>query len=334
VARRVGAFRWSPFGEVVAYSVMLSTIGFIGVGNMGLAMALRLLELGHAVRACDIDAGRVALAVAHGATAASTPAALATGCGCVIIAVVDAVQTEAVLFGADGVAAALPAGACVMLCPTLGPATVEACAARLAAGGIDCIDAPMSGGPARARDGSMSLMVACAEPVYARHAALIAALSAHVFRIGERPGDGARTKLVNNLLAAVNLAGAAEALALAERIGLDPARTLDVIERSSGQSWIGADRMRRALAGDLAPRAHTTLLRKDSQLALAMAAAAGFDAALGRRAASVFEAACAAGFGALDDASLLEFLRGVDVEAVPQPAVPVRSATQRAAPGA
>ncbi|MGZ5158399.1 MAG: NAD-binding protein, partial [Caldimonas sp.] len=101
----------------------------------------------------------------------------------------------------------------------------------------------------------------------------------------------------------------AEALALAERIGLDAARTLAVIEQSSGQSWIGSDRMRRALAGDFAPRAHTTLLAKDSGLALGMAGEAGFDAALGRVAAARFAAACAAGLGALDDASLLELLR-------------------------
>ena len=294
---------------------MRPTIGFIGIGNMGLAMASRLLDLGRAVRVREVDERRVARAIAQGASAAATPAALAAHCRLVVVAVVDAVQTEAVLFGADGLAQAVPSGACVMLCPTLGPASVEAFAGRLAALGADCIDAPMSGGPARARDGSMSLMVACAEAVFERHRGVIEALSSCVFRVSERPGDGARTKLVNNLLAAVNLAGAAEALALAERIGLDPARTQDVIDRSSGQSWIGTDRMRRALEGDLAPRAHTTLLKKDSNLALRMAEAVGFDAALGRRAAAVFEAACAAGFGTFDDASLLPFLSGVGAAA-------------------
>jgi 3-hydroxyisobutyrate dehydrogenase-like beta-hydroxyacid dehydrogenase len=116
-------------------------------------------------------------------------------------------------------------------------------------------------------------------------------------------------KLVNNLLAAINLAGAAEALALAERVGLDPSRTLEVIEQSSGQSWIASDRMRRAIAGDLAPRAHTTLLTKDTQLGLSMAAQAGFNAALGAQAAAVFARACAAGWGGLDDACLLELMR-------------------------
>src|SRR6185369_16964396 len=161
----------------------------------------------------------------------------------------------------------------------------------------------------RARDGSMSLMVACADALFERQRALLEGLSVKLFRIGERPGDGARTKLVNNLLAAINLAGAAEAIALAERIGLDAAATLAVIEQSSGQSWIGSDRLPRALAGDFAPRAHTTLLAKDSQLALAMARAAGSDPALGAQAAALFRAACDAGHADADDASLLRYLR-------------------------
>jgi putative dehydrogenase len=283
--------------------------GIVGVGNMGGAMALRLLDGGYDVGVLDIDPEREAAAVHHGARAFATPAALAAAHRVVIVAVVDAEQCEAVLFGADGVASASTAGACVLLCPTIGPAGTESLAARLAERGIDCIDTPMSGGPARARDGSMSLMVACADAVFSVHQALIVALSSKVFRVGVRAGDGARTKLVNNLLAAINLAGAAEALALAERLGLDPARTLAVIEQSSGQSWIGSDRMRRAIAGDLTPRAHTTLLAKDTTLALGMAEDAGFDPALGRVAASRFESACAAGFGALDDASLLDLLR-------------------------
>lgn len=287
--------------------------GFIGIGNMGLAMALRLRELGWPVRVRDLDSSREAAGARAGATVCATPAALAAGCARVVIAVVDAAQSEDVLFGPDGAAAALARGSAVLLCPTIAPQSTEAIATRLAASGIDGLDAPMSGGPHRARDGSMSLMVACPDAAYARHRDLLEALSSKVFRVGERPGDGARTKLVNNLLAAVNLAGAAEALALAERIGLDPARMLSVIEQSSGQSWIGSDRLQRALAGDLAPRAHTTLLAKDSALAVSMARAAGFETPLGQVAASTFARACDAGWGDLDDAALLDFLRGVDV---------------------
>ena len=284
-------------------------IGVVGIGQMGLAMALRLRDGGHAVGVRDIDGEREQLARVAGAETFSTPAALAATCAVVIVAVVDAAQCDEVLFGIDGIATTLGPGGGVLLCPTLGPVRSEAIAARLAAASIDCIEAPMSGGPSRARDGSMSLMVACDDAVFERHRSLLAALSSRLFRVGTRIGDGARTKLVNNLLAAVNLAGAAEVLALAERVGLDAARTLAVIEQSSGQSWIGSDRMRRALEDDLAPRARTTLLAKDSRLALEMASDAGIALPLGAAAAARFVAAIAAGNGDLDDACLLDFIR-------------------------
>lgn len=284
-------------------------VGVIGIGNMGWSMASRLHACGHAVVVRDIDPAREALARDAGIAVSATPSALAFACRLAVVAVVDAAQTEAVLFGPDGAAAAMRPGDAVMLCPTIAPGDTEAFAARLHARGIDCIDAPMSGGPARARDGTMSLMVACADAVFERHRAVIETLSGQVFRLGERVGDGARVKLVNNLLAAINLAGAAEAIALAERLGLDAARMLDVIEHSSGQSWIGSDRMRRAIAGDLAPRAQTSLLAKDTRLALQMAAAAGAPVTVGARAAETFARACAEGFASLDDASLLALLR-------------------------
>ena len=280
-------------------------VAFIGIGLMGLSMALRLRDAGQAVQVCDIDPARTALAALAGCSVAPSPAAVAAHSTLLVVAVVDATQAEAVLFGPQGAAAALPVGACVMLCPTIAPVDVERLAARLAGRGLGCIDAPMSGGPARARDGSMSLMVACAAPLWRAHEGLLRHLAARLFHLGPRPGDGARTKLVNNLLAAANLAAAAEAIALAQRLGLDGAQTLAVIEQSSGQSWIGSERMARALAGDFAPRAQITLLAKDSTLALAMAAEVGVAPALGTQAAAMFQAALAAGLGAQDDARLL-----------------------------
>lgn len=282
----------------------VGVIGVIGAGLMGGAVVERLRELGHEVRVRDIDPAAEARATAAGATICATPAVLAAACDTVIVAVVDGAQTAVVLFGADGAAAALPPGARVLLCPTIAPQDVEAAAARLVERGIACIDAPMSGGPARARDGTMSLMVACDDTTWARTQPLLAQLASRLVRVGTRPGDGARTKLVNNLLAAINLAGAAEALALAEALGLDPARTLDVIEQSSGQSWIGSDRARRVLAGDAAPRAHMRLLAKDAALALAAARGTGLPLPLGHTAAEAFAAACRAGLSDADDSAL------------------------------
>lgn len=280
------------------------TVAVVGAGRMGLGMVQRLLDRGWRLRVHDVDRGREALARAAGAEVAADAACAAAGAAALIVAVVDAAQTREVLFGAHGAAVVLPAGAAVLLCPTIGADDVESIAAALAARGLHPVDAPMSGGPERARAGTMSLMVACHDAAFERCRPLLDDLASHLFHVGTRPGDGARTKLVNNLLAAVNLAGAAEALALAARVGLDPALTLAVIEQSSGASWIGSDRLRRAFGGDAEVHARIALLAKDSALALRLAAAAGFAAPVGEAAARAFAAACAAGLADADDSAL------------------------------
>jgi L-threonate 2-dehydrogenase len=283
-------------------------IGVIGVGNMGLGVARRLRELGLPVGVRDIDPARASLAAAGGCTVAASPAVLAAGSDLLVVVVVDAAQVRDVLFGPAGAAPALAAGSGVLLCPTISPADVESLAAQLANTGIDALDAPMSGGPVRAREGRMSLMVAGPDTVFTRWLPVLQRMADPVFRVGIRAGDGARTKLVNNLLAAVNLMGASEALALASRLGLDPSRTLDVIEQSSGQSWIGSHRLRRALAGDDAAQAHMTLLAKDSALAMAEARSSHASAPVGAAAAEGFSRALRDGLGSADDSALYRWL--------------------------
>ncbi|MFI4931316.1 MAG: NAD(P)-dependent oxidoreductase [Burkholderiales bacterium] len=294
---------------MAAPAARAAPIGVIGVGNMGLAMAQRLLDRGRRVVVRDIRPQAEASALAAGAAAAPDCPAQAAGCELFIVAVVDASHCDAALFGDRGAHAGLHRHSTVMVCSTIGPHDVESIAARLGDLNVACIDAPMSGGPARARDGTMSLMVACADAVFARHEPVLRELSSRLLRLGERIGDGARTKLVNNLLAAVNLAAAAEALAMAECLGLDARRTLQVFEQSSAQSWIGSDRLPRALDGDFAPRAHTSLLAKDTTLAMAMAGDAGLQPLLGATAQQLFARACAQGLASLDDASLLTSMR-------------------------
>jgi L-threonate 2-dehydrogenase len=289
--------------------MMSKAVSIIGVGNMGGGMALNLLARGYTVYVHDTDADKVAFLCQKGALALIKTALNAIKTIVTIICVVDAQQTHEVLFGAQGIAPGLPGGHTIMLCPTIAPQDVGRLGQQLAERGLGVIDAPMSGGPARAQDGSMSLMVACEDALFAKHEALLRDLSSKVFRISEKPGDAARTKLVNNLLAASNLAAAAEAMALAERLGLKPSQTLDVIEQSSGQSWIGSERMRRVMSGDLAPRAHMTLLAKDSQLALQMAQAIGAQTPVGQRAAQAFSEALRSGMAHLDDAALIELYR-------------------------
>jgi L-threonate 2-dehydrogenase len=291
---------------------MRKAVSIIGVGNMGGGMALNLLSRGYSVQVHDVDAQKVAFYKEKGAVALTEPALAATdfvAVAATIVCVVDAAQTEDVLFGSQDLAASLSAGHTVLLCPTIAAQDVERFSAGLQTLGIHSIDAPMSGGPVRAANGSMSLMVACPDAVFVQNETLLRDLSSQVFRISEKPGDAARTKLVNNLLAAINLAGAAEAIALAQCMGLDASRTLDVIEQSSGQSWIGSERMRRAIAGDFAPRAHMTLLAKDSKLALQMAQSLGFTNPLGSEAAAIFARALEAGLADQDDAAIIKLLR-------------------------
>lgn len=297
----------SPAGETPT-SPTPYPVAIVGVGNMGGGMARRLLAQGWPVHVHDLVADKCTALEHAGATAHPDAAAAARAARATIVCVVDAAQTRDVLFGFGALARAVPLGHTVLLCPTMAPADIEDMAQALHPHGVFCIDAPMSGGPARAADGSMSLMVACPDMVFGRHHHLLATLSSRLFRISERPGDGARTKLVNNLAAGINLVGAAEVLALAGRMGLDLARTLDVIGQSSGQSWIGTERMQRAIAGDYAPRAHMTLLAKDTRLAVQAGRDAGFEGPLGAAARDVFAAACAGGLADLDDAALLQWL--------------------------
>lgn len=284
-------------------------VGIIGVGNMGGAMAANLLLHGWPVHVSDIDASKTQALAQLGAKVHPDAAQTAAHVELLVVCVVDGAQTQEVLFGNEGAAEQLHAGQSVMLCPTIAPEEVEAVADRLTTLGIHTLDAPMSGGPVRARNGTMSLMLACKNDVYEMHQKVLKTLSNQVFRISQRHGDGARTKLVNNLLAGINLAGSAEVMALSERMGLNLTTTLDVIEQSSGQSWIGSDRMRRALADDFEPRAHTTLLAKDTQLAVSAANQLGFKTPLGQLTADTFARALAHGLAGQDDASLIKLMR-------------------------
>jgi putative dehydrogenase len=292
--------------------------GVIGVGQMGMAVAKRLLERGHAVRTRDIRVEADTEARAAGATVCASPADVAAASGVVITLVVDEAQTEEVVFGPRGVAETLAPDAVLVVSSTVSPTFIESLGSRLAARGLVMLDAPMSGGPARARAGAISMMLAGADAAFERGREVLETISAARFRMSARPGDGARMKLVNNMLAGVNLAGSCEALALGIRLGLDPQRVCDVVSASSGASWIFADRMPRVLAGDYAPKAAVTLLTKDVSLALGAAREADFPVPVAAAALQVYLATVALGHGAEDDAALVKFYQALTGIALPQ----------------
>jgi 3-hydroxyisobutyrate dehydrogenase-like beta-hydroxyacid dehydrogenase len=287
----------------------LANVGVIGTGAMGLGVVQRLVLHRFAVRARDIRPQAEAAGIAAGAVAYPSPAALARGCDIVIVLVVDAPQVDDILFGAEGAAAALAPGAIVLLSSTVAPAFVESTATRLSTRGVTLLDAPVSGGPQRAAAGTMTVMLAGDADAIERCAPLFDAIAAKRFVVGARPGTAATFKVLNNQLAAVNLAAGAEAMALAIRAGVDPRTLLEVINASSGASWIFNDRMTRVLDGDATPRAAMTLLAKDSGIAVHAAATLGFDAPLARAAHEAFVAAVAAGYVEVDDSALLDYYR-------------------------
>jgi putative dehydrogenase len=296
-------------------------VGVIGIGNMGLGIALRLLERGHTVAVRDLRPDLESLAAIAGARVLRTPCAMAAAADLVIVVVVSAAQIDEVLHGPDGVLAAAPTD--VMLCSTIAPEDTARFAAAVRAHGAELLDAPISGGPVKARAGTMSLMLAATEAARQRHAQVLDDMAGSVFPISERAGDAARVKLLNNLLAGVNLVAGAAALAAGERMGLNPIGLQQVIAASSGQSWIVDDRLPRALAGDYAPRAHAHILTKDLTLALQMLQAAGETSPFGEAALAVFRAACEAGWAERDDAVVLDVARFSAPRASPDRPSPV-----------
>jgi L-threonate 2-dehydrogenase len=276
---------------------------------MGLGIALSTQRYLSAASVCDIDPARVQLAQQRGLSIRSSPAAIAASCSIVFIVVVNAEQIDAVLAGNDGLLAALGRQHTVLICSTIAPQDMAGFAARIVATGARFIDAPISGGPARAEQGTMSMMLAGDAATIAQHQALLAAISARRFVIGTTPGEATKAKLVNNLLAGVHLAAAAEAFALAERLGLDRDMMLELIGASSGQSWMLQDRTPRAFSDDLAPRAAAHVITKDLTLANAAAASVGMQLSFGELARARMQATCDSGLRDLDDAAVFRFTR-------------------------
>lgn len=291
---------------------MKNQIGMVGNGNMGAGMANRLLSMGWPVHVHDIDSAKQKTLEQAGAHGHGSAAAVARAADVVIVCVIDAVQVQQVFDGAEGLLAGLTAGQTVIMCPTIAPAQTESFEKQCLAIGVRMVDAPMSGGPIRAANGTMSLMLAAPAEVLAEQEALLQTLSDKCVVISHRVGDGARVKLVNNLLAGINLVGACEVMVLAEKMGLDKENALSLIERSSGQNWIGSDRLRRVFAGDTTIGSHMRLLAKDTRLAMEAAQEVGFDGWLGGLTAKAFNQACAQGMTDMDDSKMLEFIRLAD----------------------
>jgi putative dehydrogenase len=291
----------------------VSDVGVIGLGAMGSGMAGSLRRAGHRVHVCDVRPGVAEAFAAAGGVACATPAAMARACDVIVSVVVNAAQTEEVLYGADGAAAALAPGSVFVMCSTVDPRWSMAQEARLEALQIHYLDAPISGGAARAASAEMTMMTAGTSAAYARCGALLDAMAAKVYRLGDRAGNGSKVKVINQLLAGVHIAAAAEAMALGLREGVDPAALYEVITHSAGNSWMFENRMAHVLKGDYTALSAVDIFVKDLGLVLDTARASKFPLPLASTAHQMFMQASSAGFAREDDAAVIKIFPGIEL---------------------
>ncbi|WGF89413.1 L-threonate dehydrogenase [Marinivivus vitaminiproducens] len=293
-------------------------IGFIGLGAMGMGMAKRLLGAGHAVTGFDLREEALDRLAAAGGTKAQTPAEAAGGAELVFLMVVNAAQVEDVLYGAGNVAAALERGTTVVCSATVPPAFARALGRRMADAGLHLLDAPVSGGSVGAEGGTLTIMASGAPEAFAAADEPLAACARTVFRLGDAPGAGSAVKIVNQLMAGVNLVVAAEGMAFGVASGADPKTLLEIVGQSAGGSWMLNNRGPHMIEGDYTPLSAMTIWQKDLGIVLDTARELGMPTPMTSAAYQIVLRGIAAGLGGLDDAAYVKLYEqdaGISVSA-------------------
>jgi putative dehydrogenase len=296
---------------------MTYNVGVIGLGAMGSGMARSLRRRGNQVHVFDVRVEAAQAFAAEGGVACTSLAELGAQCDVIVSVVVNAAQTESVLFGEGGCAASMRPGTTFVMCSTVDPNWSMALEARLAALGMLYIDAPISGGAAKAASGEMTMMTAATPEAYAAVGPLLDAMAAKVYRLGDRAGAGSKVKIINQLLAGVHIAAAAEAMALGLREGVDAAALYEVITHSAGNSWMFENRMAHVLAADYTPLSAVDIFVKDLGLVLDVARATKFPLPLSSTAHQMFMQASTAGYAHEDDSAVIKIFPGIELPKKP-----------------
>ncbi|MBL8706111.1 MAG: NAD-binding protein [Rhodospirillales bacterium] len=293
-----------------------TAVGVIGLGSMGIGVARSLRRAGIETLGCDVRAASVEALRAEGGIGCANPTELGRRAGIVIVLVVNAAQTEQVLFGPDGAVSTLAKGSVVVASSTVAPSYAEDLGKRLAAAGLTMIDAPVSGGAAGAESGALTIMASGAPAAFDACADAFAAIAKKVYRLGDAPGMGSKVKLINQHLAGVHIAAACEAMALGIRAGVDPRTLYEVISNSAGGSWMFQNRMPHVLDGDYSPRSAVNIFVKDLGIVLDSARAMPFPLPIAAAAHQLYLAAGASGLGQEDDAAVIkvfQMLSGIEL---------------------
>jgi 3-hydroxyisobutyrate dehydrogenase len=294
----------------------MATIGFIGLGNMGLPMARNLVAAGHRVRAFDVAAAAIERAVSAGAGAEPDIAAVVAAADAVITMLPAGEQVRAAYLAPNGIIARAGRGTLLVDCSTIDVETARAVHAAAAAAWFDMVDAPVSGGVAGAEAATLTFMAGGSDQAFAAARPILEKMGKAVIHAGG-PGNGQAAKICNNLILGISMIAVSEAFALAGKLGL-PAQTLfDISSRSSGQCWsltsycpapgpVPAAPSNRGYR----PGFTAAMMLKDLRLAEAAAASAGARLGLGGHAARLYHDFADGGHGALDFSAIIKLFQG------------------------
>ncbi len=298
-------------------------VGVVGLGAMGSGMAQSVRRAGHVPFVFDVRREVAEDFAKDGGVACGTLAELGAKADVIVSVVVNAAQTESVLFGdgdaGKGVAATMKRGSVFVMCSTVDPNWSVALEGKLNALGIHYIDAPISGGAAKAASAQMTMMTAGKPEAYAIAEPFLNVMAAKVYKLGDTAGAGSKVKIINQLLAGVHIAAAAEAMALGLREGVDAAALYEVITNSAGNSWMFENRMAHVLAADYTPLSAVDIFVKDLGIVLDMARASKFPLPLSSTAHQMFMQASTAGFAREDDSAVIKIFPGIELPKKPEP---------------
>jgi len=284
---------------------MSNRTAIIGLGAMGQAMAENILAAGISLSGYDISPKAMQSFAKAGGQSSETAADAAWEANLVILMVVNAAQAEDVLFGAGDVADAMARGGTVMLCSTVAPSDARAISDRLTIKGMRLLDAPVSGGQAGAKAGTLTVMASGEQAAFDRAEGVLAAIAGEVKNLGTEPGIGATYKVVHQLAAGVHLAAGAELMALGTKAGCDPQMLYDIVMGAAGQSWMFGDRGQRMMQEDPAVTSSVDIFIKDLDLVTQTARDAGAPTPLAAAALQMFIAARGLGHGKDDDSLVI-----------------------------
>ncbi len=289
----------------------MARVAFVGLGNMGAGMASRLLECGHPISVYNRTAAKAESLIRRGAQPAASPKEACTEASAVICMVADDAASRSVWLGPEGILAADWApGSLAIECSTLSYDWVVELAARAAERGLHYLDCPVTGLPANAARGELTVLVGGREQDLERARPMLAAMSNRIIRFGAT-GSGTVYKLIINMIGAVQIASAAEGLALAERAGLEMASVAEAIATGQAASPQVVRNTRRMIAGDPAHDVvfSAALRLKDVEYALQLARSLGAGAPFGALAGSGLRELCARGRSQLNESAIIEVAR-------------------------